>query len=232
MTKMMNTELSPWWRYGVVSVALVGLGVLIWIAVNTYSGDVGTPIPIWVVDMSGQTVFTGADIIAGQQVFQKHALMENGTIWGHGAYLGPDFSAAYLHQLALDTKDPAILSENRYDGKTGTLRFTTSEAASYHHQIDQWETYFAGSTASHGLSTKTITDPEELRELVAFFVWTAWGASAHMPGKSYSYTQNFPYEPLLGNGPSGEAVMWSALSLITLLAGTGVVLRLPFTLSP
>jgi nitric oxide reductase subunit B len=29
--------------------------------------------------------------------------MENGTIWGHGAYLGPDFSAQYLHTLALDT---------------------------------------------------------------------------------------------------------------------------------
>src|ERR1035441_4896719 len=157
---MMNPELSHRWRYGVVSVALTGLGVLIWIALNTYMGDVGTPIPALVVDLNGQTVFTGADIIAGQQVFQKHALMENGTIWGHGAYLGPDFSAAYLHQLALDTTDPATLSENRYDRKTGTLRFTASEAASYRRQIDQWKNYFASSTASRGLSVKTITDPE------------------------------------------------------------------------
>jgi len=221
---MMNTELSRRWRYGVVFVALTGLGVLIWISVNTYTGDVGTPIPTRVVDMNGRTIFTGVDIIAGQQIFQKHALMENGTIWGHGAYLGPDFSAAYLHQLALDTKDPATLSENRYDVKTGTLRFTTPEAASYRRQIDQWKTYFAGSSASRGLSAKTITDAEELRELVAFFAWTAWGSVAHVPGQSYSYTQNFPYEPLLGNGPSSEAVLWSALSLITLLAGTGMVL--------
>lgn len=220
----MNTDLSHWWRYGVVAVASTGLAVLVWIAIHTYTGDVGTPIPTRVVDMNGQTVFTGSDIIVGQQVFQKHALMENGTIWGHGAYLGPDFSAAYLHQLALDTNDRASLSENRYDGRTGTLRFTAPEAASYRHQIDQWKTYFDGSTASRGLSVKTIADPEELRELVAFFAWTAWGSVAHMPGKSYSYTQNFPYEPLLGNGPSGEALLWSALSLITLLVGTGVVL--------
>jgi nitric oxide reductase subunit B len=220
----MNRELSHWWRCGVVSVALAGLSVMLWISVNTYSGDVGTPIPTQVVDMNGQTVFTGADIIAGQQVFQKHGLMDNGTIWGHGAYLGPDFSAAYLHQLALDTKDPTTLSENRYDAKTGILQFTASEAASYRSQIDQWKTYFAGSTASKGLSVNTITDAEELRELVAFFAWTAWGSTARMPGQSYSYTQNFPYEPLLGNGPSGEAVLWSALSLITLLAGTGGVL--------
>src|SRR5450759_945392 len=221
---MMDTELSHRWRYGVVCVALTGLAVLIWIAVNTYTGGVGTPIPARVVDPNGRTVFTGEDIIAGQQVFQKHGLMENGTIWGHGAYLGPDFSAAYLHQLALDTKDPATLLENRYDAATGTLRFIASETASYRHQIEQWEKYFDGSTASHGLSAKTITDPEELRELVAFFAWTAWGAAARMPGKDYSYTQNFPYEPLLGNGPSGDAVLWSALSLITLLAGTGAVL--------
>ena len=219
-----NPELSRRWRYGVVFVALAGLSVLTWISLNTYTGDVGTPIPTRVVDVNGQIVFTGADIIAGQQVFQKHALMENGTIWGHGAYLGPDFSAAYLHQLALDTKDPATLRENRYDSKTGTLRFTPPEVASYHQQIGQWKDYFAGSPASRGLSATTITDPEELRQLVAFFAWTAWGAAARMPGKSYSYTQNFPYEPLLGNGPSGEAVVWSALSLITLLVGTGVVL--------
>ena len=44
-----------------------------------------------------------SDILAGQQVFLKYGLMENGSIWGHGAYLGPDFSAEYLHTLAVDT---------------------------------------------------------------------------------------------------------------------------------
>ena len=44
---------------------------------------------------------------AGQQVFLKHGLMNNGTIWGHGAYLGPDFSAQYLHNWALDVADQA-----------------------------------------------------------------------------------------------------------------------------
>src|SRR5450756_161690 len=165
---MMNTELSHRWRYGVVCVALTGLGVLIWIAVNTYTGDVGTPIPTRVVDMDGHTVFTGADIIAGQQVFQKHALMENGTIWGHGAYLGPDFSAAYLHALALEAGETQarqvhglplanlhgaqrdavegaiqrLLQENRYDPRTQILVFSEPEAASYRRQIGEWADYF------------------------------------------------------------------------------------------
>ncbi len=57
------------------------------------------------VGPSGEIVFTGADIQTGQQVFLKYGLMENGTIWGHGAYLGPDFSASYLHDLGLTAAD-------------------------------------------------------------------------------------------------------------------------------
>ena len=80
-----------------------GFAVLIWIAARTY--QIGPPIPERVVEAGGNTLFTGADITAGQQVFLKHGLMDNGTLWGHGAYLGPDFSATYLHQLALDADD-------------------------------------------------------------------------------------------------------------------------------
>lgn len=85
---MTDTELSHRWRYGVGFVALAGLAVLIWITAHTYSNDVGAPIPARVADIQGQTVFTGEDIIAGQQVFQKYGLMENGSIWGHGALSG------------------------------------------------------------------------------------------------------------------------------------------------
>jgi len=49
------------------------------------------------------------------------------------------------------------------------------------------------------------------------FAWAAWAASANRPGKDYSYTNNWPYEPLVGNRPSAAAYVWSALSLVTLL---------------
>ena len=48
----------------------------------------------------GSTLFTGDDIMAGQHVFQKYGLMQYGTIFGHGAYLGPDFTAQYLREAA------------------------------------------------------------------------------------------------------------------------------------
>ncbi len=42
--------------------------------------------------------------------------------------------------------------------------------------------------------------------------------------KPYSYTNNFPYDPAVGNTPPGAAILWSALSLIALLGGTAAVL--------
>ena len=50
-------------------------------------------------------LFTGKDIIAGQEIFLKNGLMEYGSIFGHGAWLGPDFTADYLHRAAELTID-------------------------------------------------------------------------------------------------------------------------------
>ena len=58
------------------------------------------PIPEKVVSEAGDVVFTGRDIQSGQQVFRKYGLMQHGTIFGHGAYLGPDFTADYLHRAS------------------------------------------------------------------------------------------------------------------------------------
>src|SRR5574337_510850 len=127
--------------------------------------------------------------------------MENGSVWGHGAYLGPDFSAEYLHALEV-----------------------AAEAAPFEKQVGRWRAYFAEPTGNVGLPTRYITDPAELRQLTAFFAWTAWASVVNRPDKPYSYTNNFPYEPLTGNTLTADAILWSALSLITLLAGTAGVL--------
>ena len=101
--KKSSEKLSPWWRRSVIIVLVVGFSVLIWMSVRLYED--APPIPENVVGPSGETVFTRKDILTGQEVFLKYGLMENGTIWGHGAYLGPDFSAEYLHTLAIDARE-------------------------------------------------------------------------------------------------------------------------------
>ena len=117
-----------------------------------------------------------------------------------------------------------MLQTNRYDPASKTLTFISQEVASYRSQINEWAQYFADPVTSAGLPHLYISDPEEIRQLTAFFAWTAWASVARRPGKSHSYTNNFPYDPSVGNTPSGETVLWSALSLISLLGGTALVL--------
>jgi nitric oxide reductase subunit B len=243
-----TSGLSPWWRNGVIIVMIVGFSVLIWLSVRTYEN--APPIPENVVGESGEVIFTGDDVTSGQQIFLKYGLMENGTIWGHGAYLGPDFSAEYLHALSgheseaiamqrygkefdrlgpeqqreIETDVRTVLKQNRFDPQTKTLVFTAGEALSYQKQIGTWTGYFSQTKTNTGLNPKLIQDPAELRQLTAFFAWCAWASVAERPGESYSYTNNFPYDPSVGNTASADAVLWSALSLITLLAGTGLIL--------
>lgn len=233
---------------GVLVAMLVGFSVLIGMTVNAY--QVAPPIPDKAVGVDGTILFTGEDIRAGQAVFLKYGLMENGTIWGHGAYLGPDFSAEYLHTLGLDTaaavsnqlfsKTPEVLTpaerasveaqvasllkQNRHDPPNNTLVFTEVEAASFENQIAKWTTYFSKPTNNAGLQAALINDPQELRQLTAFFAWTAWASVTNRPDKPYSYTNNFPFDPLVGNVPTTDALVWSALSVTALLGGLALVL--------
>ena len=241
-------RLSPWWRNSVILVVVAGFAVLSWVSVRSYVD--APPVPGRAVNQAGETIFTGGDIVAGQQIFLRYGLMENGTIWGHGAYLGPDFSAEYLHTLTLDTAEtfarrlygkdlPRLtaeekaavyaevqqsLKENRYSPNTGRLTLTPTEVASYRRQIGKWKAYFSDTTTSRGLSKNLISDSKELQQLTAFFAWTSWASVTDRPGRSHTYTNNFPYDPMAGNTPSSDAFLWSALSLVTLLAGTALIL--------
>ena len=242
------TSISPWWRHSAILVMIGGFSVLSFVTVLTYTN--APPIPDQVKDGAGTVVFTGADIQQGQEIFLKYGLMEHGSLWGHGAYLGPDYSAEYLHrlsevtrdtiatekygkpfaQLSLDEQSAAsahtitVLKENRYEPASRTLRFSPSEVAAYRIQLPEWSEYFTTKDAAPGLPANYIQNPADRKALTAYFGWAAWAAVANRPGKDYSYTNNWPYEPMAGNHPSTEAYVWSALSLITLLSGIGLIL--------
>ena len=242
------TRLSPWWRHSAILVMVAGFSVLSFVTVLTYTN--APPIPEQVTDGTGSVVFTGADILMGQEVFLKYGLMEHGSLWGHGAYLGPDYSAEYLHRLSEVTRDTiatekygkpfaqlspdersgvsartiTVRRENRYDPASRTLRLSPGEVAAYRAQLPEWSEYFTRKDAAPGLPANYIQNPAELKALTAYFAWAAWATTANRPGKDYSYTNNWPYEPGVGNRPSTDAYVWSALSLITLLSGLGLIL--------
>ncbi len=56
------------------------------------------PLPERVVSTDGRVLFTGQDIRDGQNVWQSMGGQQVGSIWGHGAYVAPDWSADWLHR--------------------------------------------------------------------------------------------------------------------------------------
>jgi nitric oxide reductase subunit B len=241
-------QLSPRWKHAVVVTFVVGFAVLILLTFKAYTN--APPVPARVIDPAGALVFTGDDIRSGQEVFLKYGLMDNGTIWGHGGYLGPDFSATVLHDWALalaedrahagyskgyatlsgaeraavDAEVAYLLKINRYDAGTDTLTLLPAGSQTFHTEIERWEEYFRDPRGNGGLPANLITDPKQLHDLTAFFTWAAWGSVAERPGTSHSYTNNFPHDPLAGNRPTSGALLWSAVSFIFLLGGTALVL--------
>ena len=69
----------------------------------------------------------------------------------------------------------------------------------------------------------TVTDPERLEQLTAFFFWTSWACVTERPGQSITYTNNWPPEQLVGNVPMPALHLWTGFSVILLIAGIGLL---------
>ena len=227
--------ISNGWIQAAAIVVLIGFCIMGVLTYYTYSDE--PPIPQNVKTIDGAVLFTHDDIVVGQRIFLENGLMEYGSIFGHGAYLGPDFTAQYLHRAALssmtfygaagpDTARRKTIEDfktNRYDAATGTLIYTQAQASAFEQCRNYYASFFGNPTTRFGLRPDAISDPEKIRQLTAFFSWSAWAASTARPGHSYSYTNNWPPEPLVGNHLTADAIVWSMLSLAALLGGIGAL---------
>jgi len=228
-------DVSPLWLQAMLLTFVVGFAILGYLALRVHSEH--APVPGRVVDDTGGLLMTREEILQGQEAFLTHGLMQFGSVYGHGAYLGPDFTADYLHRQAelmrefygggpdAEEKVRRELQTNRYDEKTDTLVWTTGQARAFRELLGRYEEEFLNRKRSGaGLGPGAIPDPEDRHRITGFIAWTAWTAAARRPDFSYSYTNNWPPEPLVGNHLTEEAVTWSVLSLIALLGGIGLVL--------
>ncbi len=232
------------WKLSVLFVLIAGFSTLIFMGHET--SNQAPPIPEFVVDQSGNKLFSGSDILAGQAVFQKYGLMDVGSFFGHGAYNGPDFSADYLHRLGeislehmaqsrfdkeykqlgigekgeLDQVLQTELKANRYDPETKKLTFTENQHEAYKKLVSYYDTEF-GVGRKLPLPTNYINNATERLQLTRFFAWGAWVCSTNRPDKDYTYTNNWPPDTSVGNGPNWQIFFWSAMSLVMLVGGIG-----------
>ena len=89
---------SKGWVQAVPLVVLFGFFVLGLLAYRTYQAK--PPIPERVADPTGEVLYTERDLERGQEVFLNNGLMEYGSVFGHGAYLGPDYTGDYLRRAS------------------------------------------------------------------------------------------------------------------------------------
>ncbi len=97
------------WRWlGIVFV--LSFAALGWLGREIYLA--APPIPKAVVGADGSTVYTGEQIENGQRAWRSAGGQQLGTVWGHGSYVAPDWSADWLHREALALR--GILAEENY----------------------------------------------------------------------------------------------------------------------
>jgi nitric oxide reductase subunit B len=97
---------------GFIAVMVISFSVLLFFGREIYKQ--APPIPVKVIGPDGATLFTGQNIKDGQNVWQSMGGQEMGTVWGHGAYQAPDWSADWLHKEAVFILDKLALQQ---DGK-------------------------------------------------------------------------------------------------------------------
>lgn len=123
------------------------------------------------MDEQGTVLFTGQDIRDGQNAWQSMGGQEVGTIWGHGAYLAPDWTADWLHreavfllngmaseegfadyenapaetQAALRTRLQQQIRENTYDSETKTITITSTRYEAFQVLSQYYKGLFMGS---------------------------------------------------------------------------------------
>ncbi|HEV2277326.1 MAG TPA: nitric-oxide reductase large subunit [Acidobacteriaceae bacterium] len=195
----------------------------------------------------GQLLFTGSTITDGQGVWQSIGGQEIGTVWGHGAYVAPDWTADWLHreslflldrwaqqegaanfaaanldqQAALKARLVRVMRTNTYDPVAKRIVISDDQAAAFHTLAAYYATVFGAGRKEYAIPAGSLTDPAKQQQMAAFFWWTSWAAHTERPGSSISYTNNWPHEPLVGNEVPPSATLWSILSFILLLAGIG-----------
>jgi nitric oxide reductase subunit B len=130
-------------------------------------------------------------------------------------------------QAALGERLKRALRTNTYDAERGTLTLSADRVQALASVAVHYAQLFGGAPElaelreSYALQGPAIDDPAELAQLGRFFAWTAWACATERPGESFTYTNNWPHEPLIGNVPTAANVVWSVLSVMLLLAGVG-----------
>ena len=170
---------SGFWKHGLLLTLLFGFTVML--IGGAYIYKTRAPIPEKVTDVAGNVLFTADDIQKGQELFRKRNLMNYGSVLGHGAYFGPDYTAEVIHWMTdamraqrsngaygslsagqkagIDAEIAAEMKQNRY--KDGTLVFTAGQTKGWHEIVDKYDLSFVQGHPERALPKGSLLPPAE-----------------------------------------------------------------------
>jgi len=162
------------WRW-LAAVFLLSFAVLGWMGREIYLA--APPIPTKVISSDGNPVFSEGQVMHGQQAWLSAGGQQLGSVWGHGSYVAPDWSADWLHReivalrevlaqkqyaqpfARLDSGQQALIGQrvkdelrhNSYDATSGTLTLSVERAAVVRELVKHYTGLFGSDTSLDAL---------------------------------------------------------------------------------
>ncbi len=240
-------------KWILLAVAALCFALFFWATAITYQR--APPTPERFVAADGTAVMTASDIVAGKAGFQQADLMDYGSLYGMGSYFGEDYTASSLDRLAtlteenlaqkrfgkafnalandqqasvrdvmrqdlqgIDLTKPQVMVPQELADAIGSLR---SDIADNLGTID----LAIGWTPAHSL------DHTRALQTADFIIYSALTTVARRPNTTWSWTENWPYAPEVGNLPTTNTFIWTWASFcFTFLAFGGVLFIYKFWL--
>ncbi len=233
---------------GFITVVVLSFLALIWVGTEIYQTQ--PPIPDTViVNETNEVIYTKEDIQTGQNVWESIGGMEVGSIWGHGSYVAPDWTADWIHREAvlmldewakkdfnttyelLDSERKAALKArlidnmkvNTFNSSNKTISISQDRYDAIKSNTKHYSNIFSEGKEEYAIQKGALVDEVKLKQLNAFLFWTSWAASTNRPNKDYTYTSNWPHEPLIDNNITSDSLIWSGFSIVLLLFFVGLL---------
>lgn len=233
-------------KWTLLLTAILCFTIVAWGTYQTY--QLIPPLPQTFTSSTGKILMTDADIIAGKAGFQRADLMDYGSLYGMGSYFGEDYTAKYLlrlgqiveHELSLQNFSKPLESlsvGNQYEIRLNMQRtlksinltqqnLILSPALTTAIQLLQQEItqHLLNHDAEAGWTKAYSLNPQTALQTADFLIYSSLTTVANRPDKNFSYTNNWPYEPSVGNVATNLTFYWTWLSYCFVFFGFGVVL--------
>ena len=145
-----------------------------------------------------------------------------------------DFGASYAQLSAtqregLNVRLREEMRRNQYRSDDQSITVSDDRAQAMAVVAAHYQSLFGTDPAATALRVTyamregTVDTSEHRHAMSGFFFWTAWAAVTNRPGDTKSYTSNWPYDPLVGNTPTSSTFLWTAFSVLFMIAGIGLL---------